>query len=100
MTFAGDDESTPFHRLDGIAISRQRTYFFIIFQPPQNWVAAKRISSRICSEDRRRDSPLAQMLRSSTTLFVLLMDAMYKLHHGTKNDVLWGIAQTYFAEKW
>ena len=41
-----------------------------------------------------------QMLRSSTTLFVLLMDAMYKLHHGTKNDVLWGIAQTYFAEKW
>jgi hypothetical protein len=41
-----------------------------------------------------------QMLRSSTTLFVLLMDAMYKLHNGKTNDVLWGIAQTYFAEKW
>jgi len=41
-----------------------------------------------------------QMLRSSTTLFVLLMDAMCKLHHGKKNDELWGIAQTYFAEKW
>ena len=41
-----------------------------------------------------------QMLRSSTTLFVLLMDAMYKLHHKKTNDVLWGIAQTYFAEKW
>jgi len=41
-----------------------------------------------------------QMLRSSTTLFVLLMDAMYKLHHGKKNDVLWDTAQTYFAEKW
>lgn len=41
-----------------------------------------------------------QMLRSSTTLFVLMMDAMYKLHHGKKNDALWGIAQTYFAEKW
>jgi len=41
-----------------------------------------------------------QMLRSSTTLFVLLMDAMYKLHHKKTNDVLWGIAQTYLAEKW
>lgn len=41
-----------------------------------------------------------QMLRSSTTLFVLLMDAMYKLHHKKTNDVLWAIAQTYFAEKW
>jgi hypothetical protein len=41
-----------------------------------------------------------QMLRSSTTLFVLLMDAMYKLHYKKTNDVLWGIAQTYFAEKW
>jgi hypothetical protein len=29
-----------------------------------------------------------EMLRNSTTLFVLLMDAMYKFHHGKKNDVL------------
>jgi hypothetical protein len=39
-TFAGADESALFHRLDGIAIGRQRAYFFIIFQPPQNGVAA------------------------------------------------------------
>jgi hypothetical protein len=39
-TFAGVDESAPFHRLDGIAIGRQRANFFIIFQPPENWVAA------------------------------------------------------------
>ena len=30
-TFAGADESALFHRLDGIAIGRQRAYFFIIF---------------------------------------------------------------------
>jgi len=46
------------------------------------------------------DESTYQMLRSSTTLFVLLMDAMYKLHYGKKNDVLWNTAQTYFAEKW
>src|ERR1019366_910256 len=43
-TFAGADESALFHRLDGIAIGRQRAYFLMIFQPPQNWVTAERIS--------------------------------------------------------
>jgi len=41
-----------------------------------------------------------EILRSSTTIFVMLIDAMYRLHHGKPNDVLTGIAQTYFAEKW
>ena len=48
-TFAGADESALFHRLDGIAIGRQRAYFFIIFQAPQNWVAAERISFKLVS---------------------------------------------------
>ena len=48
-TFAGRNESAPFHRLDGIAIGRQRTYFFIIFQPPQDWVTAERISFKLVS---------------------------------------------------
>ena len=39
-TFAGADESGLFHRLDCIAIGRQRAYFFVIFRPPQDWVAA------------------------------------------------------------
>jgi len=46
-TFAGADESALFHRLNGIAIGRQRTYFFTIFQPPQNGVAAERISFKL-----------------------------------------------------
>jgi hypothetical protein len=46
-TFAGADESALFHRLDGIAIGRQRAYFFIVFQPPQNGVAAERISFKL-----------------------------------------------------
>ena len=37
-----------------------------------------------------------QMLRRSTTLFVLLMDAMYKLHHEEKNNVLLDTAQALF----
>jgi hypothetical protein len=41
-----------------------------------------------------------EILRSSTTIFVLLIDAMYRLHHGTPNDALAVIAQQYFAEKW
>jgi hypothetical protein len=48
-TFAGADESAPFHRLDCISIGRQRAYFLIIFQPPQNWVAAERISFKLVS---------------------------------------------------
>ncbi len=46
-TFAGADESAPFHRLEGIVIGRQRTYFFIIFQPPQDWVTTERISFKL-----------------------------------------------------
>ncbi len=34
--FAGTDESALFQRFDGIAISRQRAYFFIVFQTPQD----------------------------------------------------------------
>jgi len=48
-TFARADESALFHRLDGVAIGRQRAYFFIIFQPPQDWVAAERISFELVS---------------------------------------------------
>ena len=48
-TFAGGDESAPFHRLDGIAIGRQRAYFLIVFRTPQNWVAAERISFKLVS---------------------------------------------------
>jgi len=48
-TLAGADESALFHRLDGIAIARQRAYFFIIFQVPQNGVAAERISFKLVS---------------------------------------------------
>jgi hypothetical protein len=43
----GADESVLFQRLDRIAIGRQRTHFFIIFQPPQNWIAAERIRFKL-----------------------------------------------------
>ncbi len=46
---AGTDKSALFHRFDGIAIGRQRAYFFIIFQPPQDWVAAEGISFKLVS---------------------------------------------------
>jgi len=48
-TSAGANESTPFHRLDGISIGRQRAYFLIVFQAPQNWVSAERISFKLVS---------------------------------------------------
>jgi hypothetical protein len=48
-TFAGADESPLLQRLDGIAIRRQRAYFFIIFRPPQNWVATERIGFKLVS---------------------------------------------------
>ena len=48
-TLDGTDESALFHRLDGIAIGRPRAYFFVIFQPPQNWIAAERISFKLVS---------------------------------------------------
>jgi hypothetical protein len=40
------------------------------------------------------------ILRSSMTLFIVLIDGIYRLHHGKANDVLSAIAQTYFSEKW
>ena len=48
-TFAGGDESALFHRFDGIATGGQRTHFFIVFQPPKNWIAAKRIGFKLVS---------------------------------------------------
>ena len=48
-TLAGADESALLERLDGIAIGRLRAYFFIIFQVPQNWTAAERISFKLVS---------------------------------------------------
>ena len=56
-TFAGHNESETFHRLDGIAIGGQRTYFFIVFQPPQEWVTAERISFKLVSVLNVRRSP-------------------------------------------
>ncbi|HEV8047151.1 MAG TPA: hypothetical protein VGP35_05455 [Terriglobales bacterium] len=49
VTFAGVDESTLLHRLDGIAIGRKSAYFLIIFQGPQDWVAAEGISFKLVS---------------------------------------------------
>jgi hypothetical protein len=40
-------------------------------------------------------------LPDSTNLFVLLMNGMFELHHNHKqNDVLRGLANSFFAEKW
>jgi hypothetical protein len=41
-----------------------------------------------------------ESLRSSTTLFIMFIDAMYRLHYQKPNDALTAITQTYFAEKW
>jgi hypothetical protein len=41
-----------------------------------------------------------EILRSGTTIFILFIDAMYRLHHKKPNHVLSAIAATYFAEKW
>jgi hypothetical protein len=46
------------------------------------------------------DEATYQVLRTSTTLLMLLVDAIYKLLHKKRNDTVWNIAQTYFAEKW
>ena len=46
------------------------------------------------------EQEMYEVLRSSTTLFILLMDAMYRLHRGKINDVLRSVVETYFAEKW
>ncbi|MGC1221037.1 MAG: hypothetical protein WA872_04545 [Candidatus Sulfotelmatobacter sp.] len=47
------------------------------------------------------EQSLYEVLRTSTNLFVLLMNGMYELHHNhKKNDVLRGLADSFFAEKW
>jgi DNA processing protein len=46
------------------------------------------------------DKSIYESLRSSTTLFIMFIDAMYSLHYQKPNDALTVIAQTYFAEKW
>jgi DNA processing protein len=46
------------------------------------------------------DESIYESLRSSTTLFIMFIDAMYRLHYQKPNDALTVIAQTYFAEKW
>lgn len=46
------------------------------------------------------EDDIFEVLRSSTTIFILFVDAMYRLHHNKPNDVLSGIAATYFAETW
>ena len=46
------------------------------------------------------DESTYEILRSSTSIFLLFIDAMYKLHHGKPNDALTGLIQTYFAEEW
>src|SRR5437899_938835 len=71
-TFAGSDESALFHRFDGIATGGQRTHFFIVFLPPKNWIAAKRIgfswyTSWLC--DRRSCSTLVSFGRSLADFF-------------------------------
>jgi DNA processing protein len=46
------------------------------------------------------DKSIYESLRSSTTLFIMFIDAMYRLHYKKPNESLTVIAQTYFAEKW
>ncbi len=46
------------------------------------------------------EEDMFEILRSSTSIFILFIDAMYRLHHGKPNDVLTAIGNTYFAEKW
>jgi hypothetical protein len=46
------------------------------------------------------DKSIYESLRSSTTLFIMFIDAIYRLHYKKPNASLTVIAQTYFAEKW
>jgi hypothetical protein len=41
-----------------------------------------------------------ELLRSATSIFILLIDAMYRIHHKKPNDVLAAISDRYFAESW
>jgi hypothetical protein len=46
------------------------------------------------------DGSIYELLRSSTSIFILVIDAMYRLHHKKPNDALTAIAANYFAETW
>ena len=49
VTLAGTNEAALFQRLDGIAIGGKGTDFLVVFQVPQNWVAAERIGFKLVS---------------------------------------------------
>jgi Family of unknown function (DUF6988) len=47
------------------------------------------------------DASMYEVLRTSTNLFVMLMNGMYELHHDSKqNGVLRSLANSFFVEKW
>ncbi len=46
------------------------------------------------------EGSIHELLRSSTSIFILLIDAMYRLHHKKPNDALTAISDKYFAETW
>jgi hypothetical protein len=47
-----------------------------------------------------QEGDVYELLRSSTSIFVLLIDGMYRLHHNKPNDALTAISDKYFAESW
>lgn len=47
-----------------------------------------------------QEGDVYELLRSSTSIFILLIDAMYRLHHNKPNDALTAISDKYFAESW
>lgn len=47
-----------------------------------------------------QEGDVYELLRSSTSIFILLIDAMYGLHHNKPNDALTAISDKYFAESW
>ena len=46
------------------------------------------------------EGSIYELLRSSTSIFILVIDAMYRLHHKKPNDALTTISDKYFAESW
>jgi len=47
-----------------------------------------------------QEGDIFELLRSSTSIFILLVDAMYRLHHNKPNDILTAISDAYFADSW
>ena len=47
-----------------------------------------------------QEGDVYELLRCSTSIFILLIDAMYRLHHKRPNDTLTAISDKYFAESW